>query len=273
MNFAIVHLSDLHFGNPAIHLTRKDVGQALDSILAMVAGERAMLVISGDVTFQGQAVGYEDAIEHIFGAIDRNGISPADVLMCPGNHDIVAERNSQRCFSTFDAWSSRIRGDSECTYAGNPARFIQNDIGDFLLLNTAHHLDYAMGLVDIEFSKKTIESFGQLKEGRLRIAIGHHHLVPVLAADTSTTRNAYDLLQLLDEHNFSAYLHGHQHAVLNLSIGQHQMRVSGIGSFGFTTAGYMNTVAVYRGQGNIIDSVEYFGLSLDSKTGIAKINI
>ena len=275
MSFEIVHLSDLHFGNPAIHLRRNDVSKALDSILSLVSGPRAVLVISGDVSFQGRKEGYDDALEHLSAAIGRHGISPDNVLMCPGNHDIVIENGSKRCFSTFDAWSSRMRADSACTFAGTPARLVQTEIGEFLLLNTAHHLDHTMGLVEIEFAKAAIKSHKQRAPGELeplRVAVGHHHLVPVLDRDTSTTRNAYDLLQLLDDHKFSAYLHGHQHAVLNLRIGQNQMRISGIGSFSFSTPGYMNTVAIYRGTANIIEDVEYFGLSLDSKNNIVKIN-
>lgn len=276
MSFEIVHLSDLHFGNPTSHLRRSDISKALDSILSLTSGKRTILVISGDVTFRGRAAGYEEAIEHISGAIDRKGISPSNVLMCPGNHDIVIEKDDRRYFSTFDAWSSRVRGDSACTFAGSPVRVVQNDIGDFLLLNTAHHIDQTSGLVDIDFAKATIDSLeqpGAGEVGRLRIAIGHHHIVPVLQDDISTTRNAYALLQLLGEHSFSAYLHGHQHAMLSLRIGQNQMRISGIGSFGFATPGYMNTVAIYRGKNNTIENVEYFGLSLDSANGIVNLNI
>jgi len=274
MKFDIAHLSDLHFGNPKAHLRRSDVSKALDTVLAQLKAPASLLIISGDITFQGNKEGYKEAAEAIKSAIERHHMPASNVFVCPGNHDIVIEELGNPYFTSFDAWSAQVRNDKFCTFANRPARLIKNEIGDFLLLNTAYHADHKMGLVDLAAVKELLKNESHAPKGepqRLRVAILHHHIVPVLPEDTSTTRNAYELIGLLDKHGFSAVLHGHQHAILDLTIGQSKMRLSGVGSFGYLTAGYMNSVAVYRGQEGAIERVERYGLTLDSSTGIVQI--
>ncbi len=274
MNFDIAHLSDLHFGNPKAHLSRKDVSNALDAVLAQLNAPASFLIISGDITFQGNQLGYDEAAVAITSAIERRKMSASNVFVCPGNHDIVIEKSGFPYFTSFDVWSTKVRSDKSCTFANSPARLIENQIGDFLLINTAHHADHKMGLVDLVAVKKVLKNVSQVPKStppRLRLAVLHHHIIPVLSGDTSTTQNAYELIGLLDKHGFSAVLHGHQHAMLNLMMGQNKMLLSGVGSFGYLTAGYMNSVAIYRGQEGVIESVERYGLTLDSSTGIVQI--
>lgn len=275
MSFELVHLSDLHFGNPRAHLTGNQVSKALDTIFSQVSAKNAFLIISGDVTLQGRAEGYEEAFDVISGAVDRHGIPRSNVLACPGNHDIVIEQPGKRHFSSFDAWSSRIRADTQCTFAGSPVRLVQHQAADFLLFNTAYHLDHTKGLADLREAERLLKMLAPKlgeSENRPRIAIAHHHMIPVSDDDTSTTRNAYGLLSLLEKYDFSALLHGHQHAMQNLFIGDKKMRISGIGSFGFLTAGFMNTAAIYRGNQGIIETIEYLGLTLDTDSGVVSIS-
>lgn len=274
MCFEILHLSDLHFGNPNAHLRHSDVVKALDTLLSKIVAPASFLIISGDIIFQGQPHGYAEAIEAIESAIERRKLNRSNILICPGNHDIVKEPSGSLYFTSFDEWSARVRGDKKCTFAGKPARLISNDTGDFLLLNTAYHSDHKMGLVDLITVSRLLEELPAQDVSapqRLRVAIAHHHMIPVLSGDTSTTQNAYLLIELLEKHGFSALLHGHQHAMLNLQVGQRGMVLSGVGSFGYSTAGYINSVAIYRGRGASIEKQERYGLTRDTRSGIVQI--
>jgi len=237
MSFEILHLSDLHFGNPAAYLSRKEAGKVLDSLLAKVNAQAVFLVISGDIVLEGNQIGYSEALAVINGAIERNKVNRSRVLLCPGNHDIVKEVNGRRYFASFDEWSAGVRGDKECTFAGMPARLIENELGCFLLINSAYHADHKIGLVDlnaVEELLRDLPTSGETTQLQMRVAITHHHMVPVLQDDASTMRNAYGLIQLLGKYSFSALLHGHQHAMLNINMEKAKMRLSGVGSFSYS---------------------------------------
>lgn len=274
MDFEILHLSDLHFGNPCGHLRQKDTRKVLDTLFSRIRSSKSVLVVSGDVTFQGRPEGYREALDALSSAIRQHNFQPGNVLVCPGNHDIVRERVGHEYFSSFDAWSAGVRGDKKCTFAGNPVRLIKNDVGDFLLLNTAYHADHQVGRVDIAATEALLQQLIERCESSLerpRIAVAHHHMIPVLADDASTTRNAHSLLRLLIQHRFSALLHGHQHAMLDLAIGNARMILSGVGSFGFATPGYINSAAIYRGRNGVVNEVERLGITLDSSSGVIEI--
>lgn len=274
MPFEIIHLSDLHFGNPTAYLRRKEVDKVLDSLLAKVDTQAAFLVISGDVVFQGSQAGYKEALGVINAAIERNKVDRSRVLLCPGNHDIVQEASGRKYFTSFDEWSTEIRGDKSCTFADKPVQLIKNEARYFLLINSAFHADHKMGLIDIssvEQILRTLPATDETTTQQVRVAITHHHMIPVSPEDTSTTRNAYGLIHLLEAYSFSALLHGHQHAMLNINMGEAKMLLSGVGAFSYSRPGYMNTVAVYRGQGSIIENVERYGLTADSASGIVEI--
>jgi 3',5'-cyclic AMP phosphodiesterase CpdA len=261
MRFEIVHLSDLHFGNPSAHLRRTDGAEVLGPLLQ----GRLMpsyVVISGDITFQGLKSGYAEALEAIRPPLAAARIPMKNIVVCPGNHDVVREDAERPMFKTFDEWSSSLRGDKECTFAKNPVRILQTEAADFLLINTAHHGLWGYGLVNAMELKRITKQLIKTPH-RPRIAVLHHHLVPVVEDDTSTTRNAYEVLEVLQEHDFTMILHGHQHAILSLAVGTHKMQISAVGSFGYGTPGVINSGAVYTFDGATVERVDRFGITLD----------
>ncbi|AMC35408.1 metallophosphoesterase family protein [Janthinobacterium sp. B9-8] len=272
MKFDIVHISDLHFGNPLAHQKSSDIKIALDSLLGVVENKiGSFLVISGDVTFKGSPDGYAEAQEIIRSAIIKNGFNLRNVLVCPGNHDLI-KSGGRLGFSLFDAWSAGIRNDTQCRFNNSGACFIKSDDVDFLLMNTSYHLDHKMGKVDLVKVKALLEEHCPEKTShRFRIAIAHHHFIPVEDEDSSTTRNAYSVLSLLDDYGFSALLHGHQHARLSCRLGARGMKISGVGSMSYLTPGYINSVAIYNCDDQEIKEIKYYGLTLDSSTGLVDI--
>lgn len=272
MPFDILHLSDLHFGNPDGHLKRSDVATALETLLNECA-DTTYLVISGDITFRGRQEGYRDAKEALQTALERAKLSSKNVIVCPGNHDLIVETAGRQLFRTFDEWSSGLRGDKDCTFAQSPVRILRVEAADFVLINTAHHGSWEFGQVDTRELDRALSELPPLSttSQRPRIAVLHHHLVPVLVDDTSTIRNAYEVLALLQEHGCTMVLHGHQHAILSLQLGAQCMQISGVGSFGFNSPGVINSGAVYTIDGTEIKVRRRFGITLDVKERVVTV--
>lgn len=273
MPFDIIHLADLHFGNPEAHLKRSDVATALETLLTKRA-DTTYLVISGDITIRGRKEGYREATEALQTALARVKFPAKHVIVCPGNHDLIAETAGRPLFQTFDEWSTGLRGDKECTFAQCPVRIMKAGAADFILINTAHHGRSDFGQVDIGELGRVISAMPLLPAipDRPLIAVLHHHFVPVLINDTSTIRNAYEVLELLQQSGCTLVLHGHQHAILSLSMGEQRMQISGVGSFGFNSPGVINSCAVYTMEGMQIKATRRFGITLDLTDRIVEVH-
>ena len=93
----LLHLSDLHFGYDKDATAKAQRTESLDLLVKEVGKLKAdwkpdILVISGDLTWQGRASGYpvlaEWLREKLFPA---TRLTAADCVICPGNHDIDRE--------------------------------------------------------------------------------------------------------------------------------------------------------------------------------------
>lgn len=272
MTLKLAHLSDLHFGNPKGHLRRTHLEQILGTIFKDLSTD-SYLVISGDITFQGQPIGYTEALEAFKLAIEQAGFSEKRIILCPGNHDLVKESAGRPNFTTFDEWSSSVRNDKACTFANRSVRHICHEIADFLILNSAYHGNHTYGMIDRPTLLEEIRGLEQKSPARKRprIAVLHHHLIPVLENDVSVTRNAYGLIETLQNSGFTLILHGHQHAMLQLILGKERLQIFGTGSFGYNTPGYINTVSTFTfgGAGDVVAA--RYGISLDTPAGIVKL--
>ncbi len=90
----LLHLSDLHFGYDQDKTARAQRAGALDALVSELDGleptwRPEILVISGDLTWQGKPAGYTELSEwlttKLFPATD---LTPANCIICPGNHDL-----------------------------------------------------------------------------------------------------------------------------------------------------------------------------------------
>lgn len=265
MTTTILHVSDLHFGDPQATLNRIEVSKVFGSLLAR-AGRDVLVVLSGDITFQGQKKGYSEARDALQPALEKLGISGKRVIVCPGNHDIVKAAAGGPSFEAFDVWSAGLRNDKLCTFNDNACRRVSCPEADFLVINSAYHGDSKYGLVDLAQLEMVLAEMGSaLSEDLPRVAVVHHHLIPFSGpTDNSTTRNAYQVLTRLVKHGFSLVLHGHQHALLELGVGGGLMKLCGVGSFRYLTRGFVNGASVYRiEKGNKV-SPEHYAISKDA---------
>lgn len=265
MTTTILHVSDLHFGDPMAALNRGEVSRVFRSLLTK-AGRDVLLVLSGDISFRGQREGYAEARDALLPVLDASGISRDRIIVCPGNHDVVKSSASLSPFEAFDAWSAEMRNDKRCTFSANSCRRVSCHEADFLVINSAHHGDIEYGLVDLmQLDSVLADMDATPGQGLPRVAVLHHHLIPFSGhGDKSTTRNAYQLLTRLIRHGFSLVLHGHQHALLELGVGDGSMKLCGVGSFRYITPGFINGASLYRMDERSHVSADHYAISKDA---------
>ena len=265
MTATLVHISDLHFGDPNGVLNRQDIGCVVQALL-QEAGPGALLLLSGDISFKGEERGYAEASEALSQVVNDVGFTRNQIVVCPGNHDVVVSATGSSPFSAFDAWSANLRGDRRCTFSGDSCRRVTFPEADFLVINTAYHANIEYGFVDLPKIESVLAEMGTMPvSGQPRIALLHHHLIPFARNDHSTTRNAYAVLSALVRHGFALVLHGHQHALLELGIGDGSLKICGVGSFRFVTPGFVNSASIYRFDEEDQVSIQHYAISKDAQ--------
>ena len=264
MTATLVHVSDLHFGDPKGVLNRDDVGRVLRALLRK-AGPGALLILSGDISFKGGEQGYTEASAALSQVLGDGSVHRSQIVVCPGNHDVVMSATGSSPFFAFDAWSASLRSDKRCTFSDDSCRRVTFPEADLLVINTAHHADFEYGFVDLPKMESVLNEMGPMPvSGQPRIALLHHHLIPFARDDHSTTRNAYAVLSALVRHGFALVLHGHQHALLELGIGGGSLKICGVGSFRYVTPGFVNGASIYRFDGNDQVSTQHYAISKDA---------
>jgi len=89
-----VHLSDIHFSHRQASFGFDPDLALREAVIADVADKRAELgpmdaiLVSGDIAYAGKPSEYEDAAKWLDALTEAAGCDPADVWLCPGNHDI-----------------------------------------------------------------------------------------------------------------------------------------------------------------------------------------
>ena len=93
----LLHLSDLHFGYDKDATARAQRSESLELLVKTIGKlttdwKPNTLVISGDLTWQGKASGYPELAEWLTKKLfPAAGLTAADCVICPGNHDIDRE--------------------------------------------------------------------------------------------------------------------------------------------------------------------------------------
>ena|SRR2546426_392996 len=93
----LLHLTDLHFGYDRDATARAQRAGALDLLVKELgkletAWKPDVLVISGDLSWQGKPDGYTELAKWLTGKLFRAArLAAADCIICPGNHDLDRE--------------------------------------------------------------------------------------------------------------------------------------------------------------------------------------
>lgn len=99
MRILIMHLSDIHFGQPEGHVSRKI--EALRGVVQANSSEveACFIVVAGDIAYSGKRKEYEVAL-NFFGALRTaiesiSGLGQVEYVLVPGNHDCDFEGQQQ----------------------------------------------------------------------------------------------------------------------------------------------------------------------------------
>lgn len=245
MGSTIVHITDPHFGNAQRTYSCDQVGNALIEKINKEPGDK-VLVITGDVTYKAGLEGYREAKDFFDRIIRQCNIARSNIIVCPGNHDIVPETT----FKDFDDFVYALRRDEVFSMSQkNEAIFELNDMV-FVASNSSHHLDRTYGLISDSTIKLLSIEKKRILQFKYKIFLTHHHLISQRKDDLSTIRNTHKLLYSLEQLGFSYVLHGHQHSSVDLSFGEVRTKILAGRSLNFHDKGFHNgfsTIAVETG--------------------------
>lgn len=259
MNQNIIHISDVHCGAKGISIREDEIISGIQRLFTEISDPECILLVTGDIAFQGGISSYTIATRFFNSLFKIVPFKRHNVLLCPGNHDIVAE--DQSYFKNFDSFAYGVRGDNDCSYSRDSVSIVSNNDILFVGINTAYRLDHSYGYVDIAELDKILKQ--RDVDERIKIAYFHHHILNVFEQDQSVIRNAYELLLLLDEHKFSYLFHGHQHFSQSFPLGFSRMYSFGVRTVSFTGVTGINTykimsdAIIYNGLVYLNDTTEY----------------
>jgi 3',5'-cyclic AMP phosphodiesterase CpdA len=241
----LLHISDLHFGRRASPLFA-DVRVLRAKIVAAVspswdeASDR-VLIVSGDLVYQGDSAAFRVAESFIRELCSDLDVPTNNVVICPGNHDIVAGEMG-KAFGPIDRLVAAFSPKPDRFFTSSSIQIRDEPWALFLVLNSAFHGDRHFGLVDMG-ALDAIEL--PPPDGRPRIAVVHHNLLGVFPEDTSALRNGYPLLKRLTEERFALVLHGHQHVRSTVRVGRGGY-LAGAGSLQYLDPHVANQFSVVR---------------------------
>ncbi|MCX2522734.1 metallophosphoesterase family protein [Larsenimonas rhizosphaerae] len=233
---SIIHLSDVHFGNPEATFNPREVAHSLSDFINN-RDDDLKLVVSGDITFRGRCEGYEQAKEFFKVLFENSCLQRGNIIACPGNHDI-----SSNGFRDFDAFMYSIRRDENLCFSTPGLKVVEFDSVVFFVINTVYHLNHRYGLVDNNILRKDVKG---CFDGKVKILVLHHNILNQFHDDTSTIRNSYDLVQWIVSNGISTVIHGHQHADQEFTIGNNGAQVFSVRSGNYLQAGHMNAFNYY----------------------------
>lgn len=258
----IIHISDIHFGNIASTFVGSDLKNALIKLLKTIT-DSPVIVISGDVTYKGSKNGFDEAKEFFNSVIESGNLNRSRILACPGNHDLSTE---EKPFTFFNEFIYSLRRDKILDFREKNFSSLKIDDVFFLVINSSYHLDHKYGLVDENVSDYIHSKKEEIDKCVYKVAITHHHLLNQFKNDVSAIRNAYPFLYLLDSYGFNLILHGHQHILQAMPIGNSCMRIESSRSFNYNQKGYNNGVNKYFISNNKLEKKVYLFSKDDNPT-------
>ena len=252
MAISVLHVSDIHptLSDNLMQLAH-EISQAVDSNGCVPTH----IVASGDLGLKG--TNQEESARFLVTLAEDLKLDRDRIVCVPGNHDVERE-NLSNPFHNYERALYTITGDSTRT-AALAATSYRNGDAEFVLVNSAYHLDIAFGKVDCDALRRTVQ---RLSSDATKIVVVHHNSIPVDEGDPSTIKNAYEFLTIVSSTGCEVLLHGHQHASLSLTVGS-QTKLVGVGTVNFLPARNVNN------QFNIVEvgkRVIRFRFHADSST-------
>jgi len=252
MSISLLHLSDIH---PAAYDNLSRLAQDISSAVKRSNSSPTHVVASGDLGLKG--ANQKESARFLIAVASNLGLEPSQVICVPGNHDVEKD-NPTKPFQSYSKAILAITGDSSRTIV-KPVDVYRHRGVEFVLINSAYHLNTTFGRVDCDALRDVVKS---LSSTTTKVVVVHHNLIPVSDEDRSTIANAYEVLTIVSSAGCDVVLHGHQHASLSLTVGS-STKLVGVGTVNFPPGTNVNH------QFNIVDigkRVLRFRFHADSST-------
>lgn len=242
----LIWLSDLHFGSAhgfpqeAVNHDRP-LWLALEDAVKELSLNVAGVIISGDVTTNGEPAGFTAAQGFIDELASKLRLETQDFVLCPGNHDFAFSQDVPRVGERPEPVTAEAGKDFavfyESIFGCRPGEFFAS-ARRFLLSRSLAVDVVALNSVTLQQSGGVFQGYGFIGPEQLgsvekqwdlkptepggprpfRILVLHHHLVPVnyserveVGARYSLTLDAEATLRWAIEKQFDLILHGHMH--------------------------------------------------------------
>lgn len=262
----LLHLSDLHFG--AEHAFRNELASSKEPRLAKPTlseaiiddlravgtnlNDVAAILISGDLTWSGDAHEFENARQFINQLRNACGLHISQIVVVPGNHDIEWRDGKGDVSSdaelNYASFSRTLYGtESDETFARVHEFTISGRPVIILGLNSCRiesRENAGFGFVGREQLNKVLRFLAtRQKREELKIAMLHHHLLPVnyleefdtASKRVSLTLDAEAVVRSLICAGVHIVVHGHQHQPYVSQI--RRIIEDFVDPFGFRTVG------------------------------------
>jgi DNA repair exonuclease SbcCD nuclease subunit len=234
--YKILHLSDLHFGPYHRYYDKKYIKIPIDDRPTLLKDlvktlkrdkcEIDFLVISGDLTWQGETEEFNQALNFVNSLVGELQIEKNRCVIIPGNHDIKWVKNrknlepSQNPMLNYQIFYKLFYGHDPNEYYSIYSKC--DDIGIIGLSSVLlEPHDHGIGYVGTNQLDKISAYIDQNEDLRIKIAVLHHQLVPThnieysgftdYHENVSITIDAQKIINRLLDEKFSLVLHGHQH--------------------------------------------------------------
>jgi 3',5'-cyclic AMP phosphodiesterase CpdA len=235
----ILHLSDIHYGNDfipwAISQGRgfwkrpsEEIVNGLTQAIRILGPD--YVVISGDFVNKASSADFADAARFLRDLLANAGVVVRDqVFVVPGNHDVgFFKKNSDESkrLNKFRGFIRELYQDpnSEDRQSKFLRRFDRHRLIVLVLDTTLKSLrpraDGEIGMAQLNWAKQQLDELhkqmGVEFERYIKIAVMHHHCVPITGEHVSKERymqllDAGEIMTLLRKNGFDVVLHGHKH--------------------------------------------------------------
>ncbi len=188
----ILHVSDLHFGPPYL----PDVGEALLRQATDLAPD--VIVASGDFTQRAKPEQFRAARAFL------ERLPEADLVVCPGNHDVPLYRVFERLFAPLRNYREAIHPQLNWVLERHDSVFVSLDSTSPYRHITNGRLDAAQ----LDLCERAFAQAGQ----RARVVVAHHHLAPAPDYERAeVVPNAREALDRFTGMRVDLILGGHLH--------------------------------------------------------------
>lgn len=240
MAIKLLHISDVHLGNdwiPRAVLSRRRWWKSVDKritcglIEAIREARPDYIILSGDIVNKSHDRTFEAAARYLRYLFAQAGFDfMHKLLVVPGNHDVSffpkRHPDDDGRLKKYVGFLRALFGEEDA--AKRAFRFVRRDANlrlifaclDSTLRDRAPVAEGEVGSAQRQWLRSEIkrlrEEIGEQYHSYVKVAVLHHHCVPIVGTSPKSERfmqllDAGDVLELLDESEFQVVLHGHKH--------------------------------------------------------------